>query len=185
MDALTLLIVYLVTQNPGFQANLAPLCRKLKESQDMLDFLGSLSSFPCSPEKPDSPPAQDCPAPPHGTDCNRRGNAYSRNFAAAHAGRRMDRKIHNEIFKKLAERHTAFRLSFRCFQSDLFIGFRAAKIAPTQDTLLFPPAANRTSLPSSHVFVAAYAFSLQNSSARRSERKFAKRVEAVKDSKVG
>lgn len=68
-----------------------------------------------------------------------RGNAYSRNFAAAHAGRRMDRKIHNEIFKKLAERHTAFRLSFRCFQFDLFIGFRAAKIAPPQDKLLFPP----------------------------------------------
>lgn len=77
MDALTLLIVYLVTQNPGFQANLAPLCRKLKESQDMLDFLGSLSSFPCSPEKPDSPPAQDCPAPPHGTDCNRPCNDFS------------------------------------------------------------------------------------------------------------
>lgn len=70
-----------------------------------------------------------------------RGNAYSRNFAAAHAGRRMDRKIHNEIFKKLAERHTAFRLSFRCFQSNLFIGFRAAKIAPLQTALRFPPAA--------------------------------------------
>lgn len=71
MDALTLLIVYLVTQNPDFQGNLAPLCKKLKESQDMLDFLGSLSAFPCSPEKTDSPPAQDCPAPPHGNDCNR------------------------------------------------------------------------------------------------------------------
>lgn len=122
-----------------------------------------------------------------------RGNAYSRNFAAAHAGRRMDRKIHNEIFKKLAERHTAFRLSFRCFQSDLFIGFRAAKIAPPQPALRFPRrkpnfsslAANRASLPSPHLSVAAFAFFLQNSSARRSERKFAKRVEAVRDSKVG
>lgn len=114
-----------------------------------------------------------------------RGNAYSRNFAAAHAGRRMDRKIHNEIFKKLAERHTAFRLSFRCFQFDLFIGFRAAKSVPPQDAHLFPPAANQTSLPSPHVFVAAFVFFLQNSSARRSERQFAKRVEAVKDSKVG
>lgn len=57
----------------------------------------------------------------------------------------------------------AFRLSFRCFQSDLFIGFRAAKIARFIQN----------------------AFFLQNSSARRSERKFAKRVEAVRDSKVG
>ncbi|MGN1053356.1 MAG: hypothetical protein ACI4SH_08230 [Candidatus Scatosoma sp.] len=60
MDALTLLIVYLVTQNPEFKGNLAPLAEKLKESQDMLKFLNSLSSFPCSLNgKPcEPPPAQ-------------------------------------------------------------------------------------------------------------------------------
>ena len=57
MDALTLLIVYLVTQNPEFKGNLAPLAEKLKESEDMLKFLGSLSSFPCPPDaKPHNPP---------------------------------------------------------------------------------------------------------------------------------
>lgn len=53
-----MLIVYLVTQNPEFKGNLAPLAEKLKESEDMLKFLGSLSSFPCSVNgKPDKPPS--------------------------------------------------------------------------------------------------------------------------------
>ena len=52
-----MLIVYLVTQNPEFRGNLAPLAQKLKESEDMLKFLGSLSSFPCPPDaKPHNPP---------------------------------------------------------------------------------------------------------------------------------
>ncbi len=60
MDALTLLIVYLVTQNPDFQGNLTPICDKLKQSEDMLKFLGSLSAFPCSPADKPEPPQKPC-----------------------------------------------------------------------------------------------------------------------------
>ena len=60
-----MLIVYLVTQNPEFKCKLAPLAQKLKESEDVLKFLGSLSSFPCPPNaKPYNPPP---PKPDVGT----------------------------------------------------------------------------------------------------------------------
>lgn len=70
MDALTLLLLYLVTQNPDFQCKLAPFADKLKESEDMLKFLNSLSAFPCAPnakpcegtEKPCNDPC-DCDPP--------------------------------------------------------------------------------------------------------------------------
>ena len=63
-----MLIVYLCTQNPEFKGNLAPLAEKLKESQDMLKFLNSLSSFPCPPHgkpfDPPPPPGAASGAPP-------------------------------------------------------------------------------------------------------------------------
>ena len=45
MDALTLLLLYLVTQNPDFQCKLAPFADKLKESEDMLKFYNAESEY--------------------------------------------------------------------------------------------------------------------------------------------
>ena len=70
-----MLIVYLVTQNPEFKCKLAPLAQKLKESEDVLKFLGSLSSFPCPPNaKPCNPPP---PKPAAGTGTSPNASASS------------------------------------------------------------------------------------------------------------
>lgn len=76
MDVITLLSLYLISQNPDFKGNLCSLFDKIKQSEEMLNFLKSLSVFPCAQSgaacAPDPPPEQsprshDCPDPPQNT----------------------------------------------------------------------------------------------------------------------
>ncbi len=45
MELLTLLFLYLLTQNPDFPKKIQPLCQGLKNSEDILRFLKDLSAF--------------------------------------------------------------------------------------------------------------------------------------------
>lgn len=45
MELLTLLFLYLLTQNPDFPKKIQPLCKGLKNSEEILRFLKDLSAF--------------------------------------------------------------------------------------------------------------------------------------------
>lgn len=63
-----LVLLYYLSQNPNFAESVKPLMAKLKDSQQMLDFLNDLSKFtqtfstlqtPKKEEKAEKPPQQE------------------------------------------------------------------------------------------------------------------------------
>lgn len=68
MDAFTLLLVYLLAQNPSFKDSLDPLVDKLKQSQEALHFLDNLAAFPCTPNEKKPPNERSEPNAPCGED---------------------------------------------------------------------------------------------------------------------
>lgn len=64
MDAFTLLLVYLLAQNPSFKNSLDPLIDKLKQSQETLRFLDNLAAFPCTPNEKKPSNEQRAPSAP-------------------------------------------------------------------------------------------------------------------------
>lgn len=69
MEILTLLLLYLISQNPDFPDCVKPIMGKLQHSEDMLKFLNDLSNFsdifsPFSPPKKEENRPNGCPPRP-------------------------------------------------------------------------------------------------------------------------
>lgn len=83
MELLILVFLYLLSQNPDFVKQLAPVMEKVRSSEDALRFLKDLSAFSelfCSSKKPKGGAAPQNAAAPHThspshseqSDCNAR-----------------------------------------------------------------------------------------------------------------
>ena len=69
MEILILVLLYYLSQNPSFSESVKPLMSKLKDSEQMLQFLNDLSRFtqtlgafqqnPSEPPKEEKPPETD------------------------------------------------------------------------------------------------------------------------------
>lgn len=69
MEFLTLLLLYILTQNPDFPQKIQPLCASLKNSEEIVRFLKDLSAFSDlfskekEKEKPPEPKREARPCP--------------------------------------------------------------------------------------------------------------------------